>query len=381
MKLEKLPFYWRLKNVADSAPLPEFLSFCFDYDARLQLLTQKRESGVLRFLREAYQQDSNIGYLQEENKIAQPYGEDFYKFIQRGLSSVGGRVRSVLEIGCGGCTVLRRLQLDGLDVVGVDPGPLACREGVKHGIPIIQDFYPSRAFTDIVDLIFHNDVLEHVEDPVGFLSLQRAQLADGGLLVVGVPDCSSCIASGDISMVMHQHLNYFDRHSLRNALYAAGFEVLTIERASYGGSLYALARAGSVSAPRSEGDRGAKFSMFLHRATASANYITKQIQNSFLSANSVGFYVPLRALPYLSLLSVWSGYRFFDDTSHWYGRHFDGVDVSIENFGDLSSEPVDIMFVMSSTFGDVITEKIRKSCIPVKAVVTLEDMLRHAKSS
>jgi len=47
---------------------------------------------------------------------------------------------------------------------------------------------------------------------------------------------------GELSMAMHQHLNYFDTESLRNTVEAAGLKVLRIEVAKYGGSLYCCAQ-------------------------------------------------------------------------------------------------------------------------------------------
>ena len=78
----------------------------------------------------------------------------------------------------------------------------------------------------------------------------------------------------------------------------------------------------------------------------------------------VAFYVPLRAMPYLytgiSDLSE-DKIRFFDDTEHWYGCHFDGSSVPIENISDLIRKPPPIVYIMSLTFGDLIEERIMSS--------------------
>jgi hypothetical protein len=70
-----------------------------------------------------------------------------------------------------------------------------------------------------------------------------------------------------------------------------------------------------------------------------------------------------------------NGFRFFDDTNHWYGRCFDGVDVPIENFNDLKARPVDTLFVMSITFGDKILNRIVEGKIQCGRVVALKEVL------
>lgn len=375
MRFEQLPFYWRLKPPGTPSPVPEFLPFEYSFDESVQLLIQKREPETLRNLETIYREDYNIGYLQDANDVAQPYGTDFSRFVDAALERWGPRVRRVLELGCGGCTILSRLKNRGYDVVGIDPGPLAEREGARRGLRVINDFFPTSAFSSEVDFIFHNDVLEHVENPIEFLRAQRSQLAPGGMVVTAVPDCTEGVFDGDISMTMHQHLNYFDTESLGNIFSAAGFKVVALERAAYGGSLYCCALN-----DESEGSwiplRGRdKLDSFLTAAGSRAALVNSRITTALMSSRSVGFYVPLRSLPFLSLTRSWEGFRFFDDTSHWYRKCFDGVEVQVENIKDLQRAPVEVLFIMSLTFGRRISERVASSGISDIDVLLLSDMV------
>ena len=85
-------------------------------------------------------------------------------------------------------------------------------------------------------------MLEHVVNPVEFLQNHINDLNSGGLIAFAVPDCSSYIKCGDISMILHEHLNYFDNDSLRNVVECAGFEVLNIQKANHGGVLFCIAK-------------------------------------------------------------------------------------------------------------------------------------------
>jgi hypothetical protein len=174
---------------------------------------------------------------------------------------------------------------------------------------------------------------------------------------------------------MHQHLNYFDSESLRNTVEAAGLEVLTIEVAKYGGSLYCCARKNNIIDYTAK--KGIyKFEKFLSLSEKQTFKVLEKIKSKLENnEETIGFYVPLRTLPYLSKLKIFEGFRFFDDTHHWYDRAFDGVEVYIENFSDLANKPVDHLFIMSLTFGSVIKNKINENIQGIKSITTLREIL------
>ncbi|MFN5446801.1 MAG: class I SAM-dependent methyltransferase, partial [bacterium] len=332
---------------------------------------------VLNALNIIYQEEYNIGYLQDQNVIAKQYGTDFFDFLKK-HAFVHKRIKTVLEIGCGGCVMLSKLQSIGYEVTGIDSSPFAFNEGQKKGIHVIQDFFPSKSLSDKFDLIFHVDVLEHVDDYVGFLKSQHDQLTDDGFLVVNVPDASESIKLGDFSLAMHQHLNYFSTDSLTSVLESSGFEVLAAERAGYGGSIYALAAKKSKKSDNSSPiDNGGKH--FLVAAAQSSDKFSRAIHKILASrGNTLGFYVPLRALPYVTKTKINCDFRFFDDTPHWHHLFFDGMDVKIENFDDLVRDPVTHVVIMSFTFADVIKKKIQRQFGDSINVLTLNDIINNS---
>lgn len=375
MRIENLPFYWRLKERGSPNIVPDQRPFEFDFVESLQLVIQKRDALTLEYLEEIYRAEYNIGYLQDGNEIAKPYGKDFMDFIGRSLEAWGRHVQNVLEVGCGGCAILEQLQQKGFTAVGVDPSPIAARDGARKGIRIINEFFPSPQFTDKVDLIFHSDVQEHVADPVSFLANQRGQLMDDGLIIISVPDCNESVAVGDLSMAMHQHLNYFDTESLRCTVEAAGLRVLTIEVAKYGGSLYCCAQNAPGQSSVEKTGR-AKYESFETKLNRNVKAVDSMVTAALIDkTRTVGFYVPLRTLPYVAAAGRFGGFRLFDDTQLWYDRAFDGMEVYIENFADLRRSPVTDLFIMSLTFGEVIKKKVEREQLAVERITLLRDML------
>lgn len=373
MKIDKLPLYWRLKEKGAANIVPDFMPFEYDFIESLQLIIQKRNTETLAYLEEIYKAESNIGYLQDENEIAKPYGVDLMDFIDKSIQTWGPNTKKIIEVGCGGCTILKQLKDKKYEVIGVDPSPIAKRNADKKGLNIINEFFPSPLYTEEVDLIFHCDVIEHVSDPVVFLNNQKKQLSKNGLIIISLPDCNESIEKGDLSMTMHQHLNYFDTEGLKNTVEAAGLKVLTIEVAKYGGSLYCCA-INSDNHDFSPKLGTVKFDNFNRRLQQKTQQVVLEIEAVLNDkSKSVGFYVPLRTLPFISILKKYNDFRFFDDTTFWYNKAFDGVEVYVENINDLKDKPVTDLFIMSLTFGEIIKKKVKSEIKGISKIKILSE--------
>ena len=373
-----LPLYWRLKSKSESNfSIPETLPFDL-YEDDEGLVRQVQSPGLMTALEKIYRLDYNIGYIQEGYEIAEGYAEDFKRYILDHLHLVSEGAE-ILEIGCGGATILNFLS-EKYSVAGIDPSPIAARAGEKFGIKIFPEFFSSRTCQVRPDLIFHSDVLEHVADPLQFLVDQFNVLKAGGFVVVSVPDATESVQIGDISIAMHQHLQYFTLDTLARLLKKAGFEVLNVERAKYGGSIYAIGQKVKhlESVMVMNDNHPQPLSNFGLFSESISNFRAVYKEDS-RRHKQIGFYVPLRALPYLATVN--SSFkpetvRFFDDTSHWHGRFFDGTSVPIENFKDLVRDPVPLIYVMSLTFDKLILEKVQETLGSSVEVKILRDLIR-----
>lgn len=380
IEIDQLPFYWRLATREEKVDRPVDITypFSFDINHKLGLVIQRRDPRVLRALEKIYQLGQNIGYLQDANELARPYGTDFIRYLTDILMK-NENISRILEVGCGGCVVLADLKSRGYNVFGIDSSPFAAQEGAKKGVGVLTAFFPSDRLEGTYDLIFHVDVLEHIEDPVSFLRHHYSRLNDNGLVVVNVPDATESIQLGDISMAMHQHLNYFTLESLARTLQAAGLELVSVEKAKYGGSLYATGRRKSWSSYTKN-----TYAIVGHQDvhmdfTAKATQVVEAMRSLIEEItsnknNTVGFYVPLRSLPYIAKLPINCTFRFFDDTPHWHQREFDGINVIVENFSDLKSLPVSHIIIMSLTFAEVIRKKIHTVFEDTIQVISLSEV-------
>ncbi|MDA9160924.1 class I SAM-dependent methyltransferase [Crocinitomicaceae bacterium] len=359
INLGKLGFYWRMTDALNvpQNPVPDFVDFSFEFDEAHQLIIQKKNDQTWEYLETIYNENYNVGYLQEGHDLALSYGDDFLNFIEHTISSYNSNVKRVFEIGAGGCYILDRLKQKGLDVVAIDPSPIAAKAGNKYGIEVQNEFYPTKEKIEPSDLIIHYDVLEHVLDPWDFLRMHKNDLTEGGLILFAVPDCSHYIPVGDISMILHEHINYYDQESLRNVVESAGFEVLEIKAAEYGGVLYCTAKVAKEETwvPKVGREKAIKFE---NDITQLKDKVTAFILEGTQEGNTLGCYIPLRMVPYLSICGVNSNIRFFDDNTGIHHQYFDGFDAKVENMDELVEKPVTHLIIMSAIFGEIIKTKV-----------------------
>lgn len=372
--LGDIQFYWRTRPERNVAPedVPAFLPFEFGYLENPGLIIQKRNPLVLDWLTKVYSADSNVGYLQEGHGLAEAYGTDFINFVKSLLAEMP-EPRSALEIGCGGGYLLKRLQALGFSCTGVDPSPVAARSAAKLGFELVEDFYPPANLPRPTSLVFHYDVLEHVTDPVAFLGEHRRHLLPGGMIVVAVPDCTKNIACGDISMAIHEHLNYFDEDSLGRTVTAAGFAIKRIQRSSYGGVLYCAATVAEVP-EKVQGGSVESFRKFADSADRLRKNFCAYIEEVRAREDAtLGIYVPIRSMPYLAKLGLADGFRFFDDEPTLHRRFFDGYFPPVENRQDLLANPPTDLIITSFAFDRVIAEAVTKSLSSPIRIRSLRD--------
>lgn len=147
---------------------------------------------------------------------------------------------SFLDIGCGEGWALAYFQRQGWDVLGLDFSSFslekfhpALRDRLRTG-DLYEELQALVAAGRQFDVLWLDNVLEHVLDPAGLLGLCRALVPPAGVLVVDVPNDFSALQkhlldSGQIDrpfwVVLPDHLSYFNPEGLRNLAAATGWRI------------------------------------------------------------------------------------------------------------------------------------------------------------
>jgi SAM-dependent methyltransferase len=146
------------------------------------------------------------------------------------------RPRRLLEIGCGfgfGLDIARRML--GWEVQGYDPSPFAQAGRKILTLPIVSTYFTPEAEAPATrDVVLASEVLEHLDDPVGFLRGIRTALRPGGVLVLTTPNLGAVQPSMPEGLLIPllssgYHTVLHTKGSLAVALQRAGFTTIEIE--------------------------------------------------------------------------------------------------------------------------------------------------------
>ncbi|TWA80180.1 methyltransferase family protein [Azospirillum brasilense] len=173
--------------------------------------------------------------------------------MARVLSSVEpSQVKRYLELGCGyGLLLDYARTVFGWQVRGFDPG-FSAQEGRQTlGVDIAHSYLekPEDA-GEPHDLVFCSEVIEHVFDPIGLLTLLRDVLTPGGTLMLTTPSAGAIHAGtrpGTLLSLLSPgyHFVLFSKEGMETILRRAGFaDVRVVDQ---GHSLLAAASPGTLS--------------------------------------------------------------------------------------------------------------------------------------
>ena len=140
----------------------------------------------------------------------------------------------LLDVGCGSGTFLRRMHLDGWNVMGLDPSPGIVRHlREKFALPALVGSLPHDQLTPgSFDVITMWQSLQLAPWPVETLIEARRLLAPGGKLIVAVPNIDSLafrwFGQAWNGFDLPRNLVHFAPWTLRLVLKKAGFRKTTL---------------------------------------------------------------------------------------------------------------------------------------------------------
>lgn len=172
-------------------------------------------------------------------RLAKTSAYDDYKRILGEIEAFLPQRGRLLDFGCAAGYFFELASRRGWDAHGVDVGPwtrkaAAARQLENLHVGLLKDLsFPTGHF----DVVYSNQVVEHLQKPKDDLAEIRRILRPGGLIYLNVPNyqCLSILLGRD-QFEMNKpmgHLNYFTPRTLRALLEASKFHV--IRTSTYGG--------------------------------------------------------------------------------------------------------------------------------------------------
>jgi len=138
----------------------------------------------------------------------------------------------VLDVGCATGALLVKLRDRGWRVTGVEISPCAgyardVRNLDVKNVPLAECNFPESSF----DIVLASHLIEHLNDPEGFLSETRRILKDGGYCFITTPNISGFQArlfGGGWRSAIFDHLYLFSVKTLSKMLRNKGFNIKSI---------------------------------------------------------------------------------------------------------------------------------------------------------
>jgi 2-polyprenyl-3-methyl-5-hydroxy-6-metoxy-1,4-benzoquinol methylase len=147
-----------------------------------------------------------------------------------GAGLVGKRRARVLDIGCNDGTLLKGYP-KAFVKFGVDPSDVT--QGVKDGIKVIQDIYPSEELNKEIqgkkfDIITSIAMFYDLEDPVAFVRSVKASLSPEGVWIFEMSYMPSMLRMNSYDTICHEHLEYYSLAVLEHILKSAEMKMIKI---------------------------------------------------------------------------------------------------------------------------------------------------------
>lgn len=180
-----------------------------------------------------------LEYTKDELLYFRAKLEQRYAVLQHYLPQVCESTGRLLDVGCGEGYALAFFREQGWSVKGIDfssAGVKAKNPGCTDALVTGDIFALLRAEITTgatYDVVWLQNVLEHVIDPLDLLESLRTLVLPGGLAVVTVPNDCSVTQRGALThqhidsafwVAPPDHLTYFDGDSLANTANATGWE-------------------------------------------------------------------------------------------------------------------------------------------------------------
>ena len=269
--------------------------------------------------------------------------EQFQGFIE----SQGLHGRKILEVGCGRGEYLSLFQ--GLDVeaTGLEFSDASAAFARTQGLNVQQgflsgagDLLPQAPFDAFVMFSF----LEHLPAPAETLLGIQANLADGAVGIVEVPNFDMILSKDMFSEFIGDHLFYFTRDTLMDTLGRSGFVTLQCEEIWHGYILSALVKK----RPRLDISR---FNERQERLRTELHAFISRFGSRRVAVWGAGH----QALAVMALADLGGKLRYVIDSAAFkQGRYTPATHLPIVPPETLDSDPVEAIIIMAASYSDEV---------------------------
>lgn len=293
----------------------------------------------------------------------QKYAEDTAQYLIR---SYDVRNKVAVDIGCGKGDFLATLcEAGGNRGIGFDRSYSA--EGATHksglDLTFVSEFFEEKDGAYQPDLVCCRHVLEHMEDPRGFLGTVRRALGKRHEAIVffEVPNAAYTVRDMGIWDLIYEHCSYFSENSLSTLFGQSGFAVKRVS-SLYSGQFLGI----EASLGESPDDAERKDALADEISSFAAKHRAKiqSWRSALVSLERSGKRVVVwgagsKGITFLNLLTAESVEYIVDVNPRKHGRHVGGTGAKVVPPEFLASYRPDAVIAMNPVYGAEISERLR----------------------
>jgi SAM-dependent methyltransferase len=149
--------------------------------------------------------------------------------------------KSLVEIGCGDGSFLKKAQSKISRTLGIEPSKSFALQAKINGCKVINGYVNSsyKITNFFFDIFVSRQVFEHLSDPLDVLKGIKQMLNPGAVGLIEVPNGGKSLRKGSFYDFFPDHLQYYSVNSLVAIASAAGFNVISCNEA-FGGNYLEL---------------------------------------------------------------------------------------------------------------------------------------------
>ena len=155
----------------------------------------------------------------------------------------------VVEIGSNDGYLTEQFLKNNNKVLGIDPSPYMAELAKDRNVPTIIGLFGTEYSREIldkygeIDLVIANNVFNHSDNPLDFVTCVSNILKKDGSFVFEQPYWIDTLKSGKFDQIYHEHVSYFTVRSLKKLLARVGLVISYVKIVDYhGGSLRIIAQ-------------------------------------------------------------------------------------------------------------------------------------------
>ena len=365
-----MPYYWRLSSNTKKTTIPQYLPIRIIVNEEFDFLESSPTNSEWESMEKSYEKEANIGFINPESGQILKYGKSVNNFFLNAIKNY--KPKKIFEIGCGAGYTIKFLSENGFEVVGIDPSKYSLKWSKKLNFKLVNSFFDENTINEKGDFIFCNDVFEHIPKVYNFASKVFNSLNPGGVFCFSTPNSTPNINIGDISMLEHQHVNMFTENSIKLILKKSGFNKIILNYGKYGNIFNVIAIKTKTNSINNHNTLSRTCKNFFNNASS----ILKKFEKFYGTfGDNCCFYVPLRCIPYLSLVGDFGKSDLFDSNLSWKGKYIDGYSRPIKSLCDLNNQNIldKTFFIGSLTFNEEIKKILLDHQFDPKKIFSIYD--------